>query len=192
MVEVIQRGDLMRSLRSLREMQPWSAPLLFAHLQRSYSYFSHLHIILKLWWTFWTQLWLNLLLSRLYEKHGEAAVRLFSQFYPTITPADVMTMAHESHFLAYLDNLVQSRTEEHRYLSFCQKKKENTPKSLLPNLTFILFSRLSFLQSLLEPESLRQDWLELALTHDAPQRCDTLTPNGEPRSGSVNVWKCKI
>lgn len=123
-VEVIQRGDLLRSLRSLRELQPWSAPPLLAHLHR------------------------------LYEKHGEAAVRSFSQFYPTITPADVMTMAQQSHFLAYLDNLVQSRTEE---------------------------QRLSFLQSLLEPESLRQDWLELALTHDAPQRCDTLTPDGQPR-----------
>ncbi|XP_059191526.1 Hermansky-Pudlak syndrome 5 protein [Centropristis striata] len=123
LVEVIQRGDLLRSLRSLRE-QPWSAPLLLAHLHR------------------------------LYEKHGEAAVRSFTQFYPTITPADVMTMAEQSHFLAYLDNLVQSQTEGHR---------------------------LSFLQSLLEPESLRQDWLELALTHDAPQRCDTLTPDGQPR-----------
>ncbi|KAM6927049.1 BLOC-2 complex member HPS5 [Lycodopsis pacificus] len=123
-VEVIQRGDLLRSLRSLRELQPWSAPPLLAHLHR------------------------------LYQKHGEAAVRSFTQFYPTITPADVMTMAQQSHFLAYLDNLVQSQTEEHR---------------------------LSFLQSLLEPESLRQDWLELALTHDAPQRCDTLSSDGQPR-----------
>lgn len=56
----------------------------------------------------------TVLRSRLYEKHGEAAVRSFSQFYPTITPADVMTMAQKSHFLAYLDNLVQSQTEEHR------------------------------------------------------------------------------
>ncbi|XP_031715480.1 BLOC-2 complex member HPS5 [Anarrhichthys ocellatus] len=123
-VEVIQRGDLLRSLRSLRELQPWSAPPLLAHLHR------------------------------LYQKHGEAAVRSFTQFYPTITPADVMTMAQQSHFLAYLDNLIQSQTEEHR---------------------------LSFLQSLLEPESLRQDWLELALTHDAPQRCDTLSSDGQPR-----------
>lgn len=71
-------------------------------------------------------------LSRLYEKHGEAAVRSFSQFYPTITPADVMTMAQKSHFLAYLDNLVQSRTEEHRYIfSFISlaksKKTLNSP-----------------------------------------------------------------
>lgn len=50
------------------------------------------------------------------------------------------------------------------------------------------FSRLSFLQSLLEPESLRQDWLELALTHDAPQRCDTLTPDGQPRSGLSSFY----
>lgn len=59
--------------------------------------------------------------------------------------------------------------------------KNHTEFSLLLNLTFMSSSRLSFLQSLLEPESLRQDWLELALTHDAPQRCDTLTPDGQPR-----------
>ncbi|KAM9377854.1 BLOC-2 complex member HPS5 [Pholidichthys leucotaenia] len=123
-VEVFERGNLQRSLRSLRDLQPWTPPPLLAHLHR------------------------------LYEKHGEAAVRSFSQFYPTITPADVMPMAQKSHFLAYLDNLVQSQPEEHRVL---------------------------FLQSLLEPESLRLDWLELALTHDAPQRCDTLTFDGQPK-----------
>ncbi|KAM4553534.1 BLOC-2 complex member HPS5 [Fundulus diaphanus] len=123
-VEIIQRGDLLKSLRSLRELQPWRAPHLLAHFHR------------------------------LYEKHGEAAVRSFSQFYPIITPADVVTVAQRSHFLAYLDNLVQSRAEE---------------------------QRLAFLQSLLDPESLRQDWLELALTHDAPQRTDALTSDGRPR-----------
>ncbi|KAM9807740.1 BLOC-2 complex member HPS5 [Neosynchiropus ocellatus] len=123
-VEVIQKGDLQRSLRFLRELQPWSSPPLLAHLHR------------------------------LYEKHGEAAVRSISQFYPTITPADVMFMAHSDHFLAYLDNLVLSQTEEHR---------------------------VSFLQSLLEPQSLQHDWMELALSHDAPQRRDTLTSAGEPR-----------
>lgn len=51
---------------------------------------------------------------RLYEKHGEAAVRSFTQFYPAVTPADVAIMAQRSHFLAYLDNLVLSQTEEHR------------------------------------------------------------------------------
>jgi len=50
----------------------------------------------------------------LYEQHGEAAVRSLSQFYPTVTPADVMAMAQPAHFLAYLDNLVQSRAEEQR------------------------------------------------------------------------------
>ncbi|XP_076026964.1 BLOC-2 complex member HPS5 isoform X2 [Genypterus blacodes] len=123
-VEVIHKGDLQRSLKSLRELQPRVAPFLLAHLHR------------------------------LYEKHGEAAVRSFPQFYPTITPADVMAMAQPSHFLAYLDNLVQSQAEE---------------------------QRLSFLGSLLDPQSLRQDWLELAITHDAPQLSDTLTNDGQPR-----------
>lgn len=125
-----------------------------------------------------------MLLSRLYEKHGEAAVRSFSQFYPTITPADVMTMAKQSHFLAYLDNLVQSRTEEHRYTFCCvflPEMKNDNELFFLLNFALISSSRLSFLQSLFEPESLRQDWLELALTHDAPQRCDTLTADGQPR-----------
>uniref|UniRef100_A0A673ZRS8 Hermansky-Pudlak syndrome 5 protein homolog n=1 Tax=Salmo trutta TaxID=8032 RepID=A0A673ZRS8_SALTR len=94
------------------------------------------------------------LLCRLYEKHGELAVRSFTQFYPTILPSDITAMAKHSHFLAYLDNLVQSWAEE---------------------------QRLSFLGSLLQPETLRQDWLELALTHDAPQKSDTLTTDGQPR-----------
>ncbi|XP_056595865.1 Hermansky-Pudlak syndrome 5 protein isoform X2 [Triplophysa dalaica] len=123
-VEVIQKGDLLKSLRSLRDLQPWNAPLLLSHLYR------------------------------LYEKHGEVAVRAYPQFYPTILPSDIMAMALPNHFLPYLDNLVQSRSEQ---------------------------QRLSFLGSLLRPESLRQDWLELALSHDAPQRADTLTPNGRPR-----------
>lgn len=128
-----------------------------------------------------------MLFSRLYEKHGEAAVRSFSQFYPTITPGDVMTMAQKSHFLAYLDNLVHSQTEEHRYVfHFIFLSKADGDFSLLLNFTFTTSCRLSFLQSLLEPESLRQDWLELALTHDAPQRCDTLTPDGQPRSDSFH------
>uniref|UniRef100_A0A8C5B7L2 Hermansky-Pudlak syndrome 5 protein homolog n=1 Tax=Gadus morhua TaxID=8049 RepID=A0A8C5B7L2_GADMO len=117
-VEVIQKGDLLKSLRGLRELQPWSAPELLAHTHR------------------------------LYERHGEAAVRSFSQFHPAVTPADVALMAQPPHFLAYLDNLVQS---------------------------------LSFLGSLLQSESLRQDWLELGLSHDAPQPSDTLTADGQPR-----------
>uniref|UniRef100_A0AAY4DF54 Hermansky-Pudlak syndrome 5 protein homolog n=1 Tax=Denticeps clupeoides TaxID=299321 RepID=A0AAY4DF54_9TELE len=124
MLEVIQKGDMLKSLRSLRELQPWKAPLLLTHLYR------------------------------LYEKHGELAVRSFPQFYPTVLPSDVMAMAQSSHFLPYLDNLVQSRAEE---------------------------QKLSFIGSLLQPETLRQDWLELALSHDAPQRSDTLTAEGHPR-----------
>ncbi|KAM6960632.1 BLOC-2 complex member HPS5 [Aplochiton taeniatus] len=123
-VEVIQRGDLLKSLRSLRELQPWNPPQLIAHLHR------------------------------LYEKHGELALRSFAQFYPAVLPSDIMAMAQRSHFLAYLDNLLQSQAEE---------------------------QRLSFLGSLLQPESLRQDWLELALTHDSPLQSDTLTPDGQPR-----------
>lgn len=57
----------------------------------------------------------TVLLCRLYEKNGEAAIRSFSQFHPIISPANVMIMAQQSHFLAYLDNLVQSQPEEHRY-----------------------------------------------------------------------------
>lgn len=33
-VEVIQKGDLLKSLRSLRELQPWNAPALLTHLYR--------------------------------------------------------------------------------------------------------------------------------------------------------------
>nr|XP_015194141.1 PREDICTED: Hermansky-Pudlak syndrome 5 protein [Lepisosteus oculatus] len=123
-VRFLEKGDLLKSLRHLRELQPWSGPLLLAHLHR------------------------------LYERHGELAVRSFGQFYPTILPADVLAMSQRSHFLAYLDNLVQSQPEERRPC---------------------------FLASLLQPEALRQDWLELALSHDAPQRADTLTPDGRPR-----------
>lgn len=123
-VEVIQKGDLLKSLRNLRELQPWNPPLLLSHLYR------------------------------LYEKHGEVAVRAYPQFYPAILPSDIMAMVQPSHFLPYLDNLVQSRAEE---------------------------QRLSFLGSLLQPEALRQDWLELALAHDAPQREDTLTSDGQPK-----------
>uniref|UniRef100_A0A8C5ATQ0 Hermansky-Pudlak syndrome 5 protein homolog n=1 Tax=Gadus morhua TaxID=8049 RepID=A0A8C5ATQ0_GADMO len=123
-VEVIQKGDLLKSLhgvfRPVPSSQPSPCPLV----------------------------------SRLYERHGEAAVRSFSQFHPAVTPADVALMAQPPHFLAYLDNLVQSHAEE---------------------------LRLSFLGSLLQSESLRQDWLELGLSHDAPQPSDTLTADGQPR-----------
>ena len=54
--------------------------------------------------------------------------------------------------------------------------------------TTLCVYRLSFLASLLQPESLRQDWLQLALTHDAPQLCDTQTADGQPRSEDL----CRI
>uniref|UniRef100_A0A4W4GJI5 Hermansky-Pudlak syndrome 5 protein homolog n=1 Tax=Electrophorus electricus TaxID=8005 RepID=A0A4W4GJI5_ELEEL len=123
-VEVIQKGELLKSLRCLRDLQPWNSPVLLSHLYR------------------------------LYERHGEVAVRAYPQFYPTVLPSDIMAMVEPRHFLPYLDNLVQSQTEE---------------------------QRLSFLGSLLQPETLRQDWLELALTHDAPQKDDTLTTDGHPK-----------
>lgn len=95
------------------------------------------HILSHLWRTLWSKF--TVLSSRLYERHGEAAVRSFSQFYPTITPADVMTMAQKSHFLAYLDNLVQSQTEEHRYVfHFILLSKKDGEFSLLLIFTFII------------------------------------------------------
>ncbi|KAK6472920.1 Hermansky-Pudlak syndrome 5 protein-like isoform X1 [Huso huso] len=126
---VLEEGDLLKSLRYLRAQEPWDAALLLAHL------------------------------SRLYERHGELALRSFGQFYPTIIPADVMALSRRSpaHFLAYLDNLVKWKPAE---------------------------QRLSLIGSLLQPESLRQDWLELALSHDAPQPVDTISPEGNPRSRS--------
>ncbi|XP_053346697.1 Hermansky-Pudlak syndrome 5 protein [Clarias gariepinus] len=123
-VEVIEKGDLLKSLRSLKELQPWNAPVLLTHLYR------------------------------LYEKHEEMAVRAYPQFYPTILPSDIIAMVQPSHFLPYLDNLVQSQAES---------------------------QRLSFLGSLLQPETLRQVWLDLALTHDAPRKDDTLTADGHPK-----------
>ncbi|MGH0151902.1 UNVERIFIED_CONTAM: hypothetical protein FKN15_042608 [Acipenser sinensis] len=126
---VLEEGDLLKSLHYLRAQEPWDAALLLAHL------------------------------SRLYERHGELALRSFGQFYPTIIPADVMALSRRSpaHFLAYLDNLVKWKPAE---------------------------QRLSLIGSLLQPESLRQDWLELALSHDAPQPVDTISPEGNPRSRS--------
>lgn len=104
-------------------------------------------------------------------------MRSFSQFYPTVTPADVAVMAQRSHFLAYLDNLVQSQPDEHRLVSPLATDSPSFLMVFCPH-------RLSFLQSLTEPESQKHDWLELALTHDAPQRSDTINPEGHPRSGS--------
>ncbi|XP_051779159.1 Hermansky-Pudlak syndrome 5 protein isoform X2 [Erpetoichthys calabaricus] len=98
-------------------------------------------------------------LTRLYEMYGELAIRSFGQFYPTVLPADVLAMSrnHPAHFLAYLDNLIKSKPEE---------------------------ERAPLLSSFLQPECLRHEWLELALSHDAPQLADTINPLGNPRSRS--------
>lgn len=117
-------------------------------------------------------------------------MRSFSQFHPTVTLADVMAMAEQSHFLAYLDNLVQSQPEEHRWVAASLRRPKQVSALLLHTGSTLVPppSRLTFLQSLLDPETLRQDWLHLALTHDAPQPCDTLTPDGQPRYGALSVF----
>lgn len=97
--------------------------------------------------------------SRIYEKFGEAAARALIKFYPSVLPADIVRICKEnpSHFLAYLDNLIKSKPEE---------------------------QRLSLLQSLVQPESLKLDWLLLAVSHDAPLPTNTVDPDGNPRPRS--------
>ncbi|XP_027702592.1 Hermansky-Pudlak syndrome 5 protein isoform X1 [Vombatus ursinus] len=96
---------------------------------------------------------------RLYEKFGEKALRCLVKFFPSIMPSDVMQLCrnHPAHFLVYLDSLVKSKPED---------------------------QRLCFLDSLLQPESLKLDWLLLAVTHDAPERTCTMDDKGHPRSHS--------
>ncbi|XP_012580937.1 PREDICTED: Hermansky-Pudlak syndrome 5 protein [Condylura cristata] len=97
--------------------------------------------------------------TRLYEKFGESALRSLIRFYPSILPSDVMQLCHHhpAQFLAYLDSLVKSR-----------------PEDQWP----------SFLESLLQPESLRLNWLLLALSHDAPPSMSTMDDEGNPRPHS--------
>lgn len=97
--------------------------------------------------------------AQLYEKFGESALRSLIKFYPSILPLDVMQLCyhHPAQFLAYLDSLVKSRPEDQRP---------------------------SFLESLLQPESLRLDWLLLAVSHDAPPSTSTLDDEGNPRPHS--------
>ncbi|XP_059787216.1 BLOC-2 complex member HPS5 isoform X4 [Balaenoptera ricei] len=72
---------------------------------------------------------------------------------------DVMQLCHHhpAQFLAYLDSLVKSRPEDQRPF---------------------------FLESLLQPESLRLDWLLLAVSHDAPPSTSTMDEEGDPRPHS--------
>ncbi|XP_063112897.1 BLOC-2 complex member HPS5 isoform X2 [Cavia porcellus] len=96
---------------------------------------------------------------RLYEKFGESALRSLIRFYPSILPSDIMQLCrrHPAQFLAYLDSLVKSRPEDQRS---------------------------SFLESLLQPESMRLDWLLLAVSHDAPPSTSTVDDEGYPRPHS--------
>ncbi|NXF01708.1 HPS5 protein, partial [Smithornis capensis] len=97
--------------------------------------------------------------QRLYEKFGETALRPLIKFYPSILPSDIKQLCRNdpAHFLAYLDSLVKSKPED---------------------------KRPSLLRSLLQPESLRLDWLCLAVSHDAPQRANTVDGEGNPRPRS--------
>ncbi|XP_042312309.1 Hermansky-Pudlak syndrome 5 protein [Sceloporus undulatus] len=93
--------------------------------------------------------------QRLYETFGETALRPLIKFYPSILPSDIKQICKNKpeHFLAYLDSLVKSKPED---------------------------ERLSFLRSLLHPESLQLDWLCLAVSHDAPQKASTMDSQGNP------------
>ncbi|XP_060624031.2 BLOC-2 complex member HPS5 isoform X1 [Anolis sagrei] len=97
--------------------------------------------------------------QRLYEKFGETALRPLIKFYPSILPSDIKQICKNNpeHFLAYLDSLIKSKPED---------------------------KQLSFLRSLLYPESLQLDWLCLAVSHDAPQKASTMDVQGNPRPRS--------
>ncbi|XP_053801992.1 BLOC-2 complex member HPS5 isoform X1 [Vidua chalybeata] len=97
--------------------------------------------------------------QRLYEKFGETALRPLIKFHPSILPSDIKQLCRNdpAHFLAYLDSLVKSKPEDKR--------------------PFLL-------RSLLQPESVRLDWLCLAVSHDAPQRANTVDEEGNPRPQS--------
>ncbi|XP_018410989.1 PREDICTED: Hermansky-Pudlak syndrome 5 protein [Nanorana parkeri] len=97
--------------------------------------------------------------SRIYEKFGESAARSLYKFYPSVLPVDVkhLCRTNPGHFLAYLDNLIKTKPEE---------------------------QRLSLLQSLAQPESLKLDWLQLAVSHDAPHPSSSFDSTGNPKPRS--------
>ncbi|NXN81256.1 HPS5 protein, partial [Bombycilla garrulus] len=97
--------------------------------------------------------------QRLYEKFGETSLRPLIKFHPSILPSDIKQLCRNdpAHFLAYLDSLVKSKPEDKRPL---------------------------LLRSLLQPESVRLDWLCLAVSHDTPQRANTVDEEGKPRPRS--------
>ncbi|XP_064308651.1 BLOC-2 complex member HPS5 isoform X2 [Phalacrocorax carbo] len=98
--------------------------------------------------------------QRLYEKFGETALRPLIKFHPSILPSDIKQLCRNdpAHFLAYLDSLVKSKPED---------------------------KRSPLLRSLLQPESVRLDWLRLAVSHDAPQRANTVDAEGNPRENTM-------
>ncbi|XP_075568434.1 BLOC-2 complex member HPS5 isoform X2 [Pelecanus crispus] len=97
--------------------------------------------------------------QRLYEKFGETALRPLIKFHPSILPSDIKQLCRNdpAHFLAYLDSLLKSKPED---------------------------KRSSLLRSVLQPESVRLDWLCLAVSLDAPQRANTVDAEGNPRPRS--------
>ncbi|NXX86727.1 HPS5 protein, partial [Urocolius indicus] len=97
--------------------------------------------------------------QRLYEKFGETALRPLIKFHPSVLPSDIKQLCRNdpAHFLAYLDSLVKSKPED---------------------------KRSALLRSLLQPESVRLDWLCLAVSCDAPQRANTVDAEGNPRPRS--------
>ncbi|KAK2519717.1 Hps5 [Columba livia] len=97
--------------------------------------------------------------QRLYEKFGETALRPLIKFHPSILPSDIKQLCRNdpAHFLAYLDSLLKSKPED---------------------------KRSSLLRSLLQPESVRLDWLCLAVSRDAPQTANTMDAEGNPRPRS--------
>uniref|UniRef100_UPI00398F8C89 Hermansky-Pudlak syndrome 5 protein n=1 Tax=Pristiophorus japonicus TaxID=55135 RepID=UPI00398F8C89 len=97
--------------------------------------------------------------ARMYEKFGEIALRSLVQFHPHILPSDIKELCDKqpAHFLAYVDNLVKSKPED---------------------------QRLHLLEAILQPKSRKLEWLQLAVSHDAPQRTDTTDVDGNPRPHS--------
>ncbi|KAK9410060.1 Hermansky-Pudlak syndrome 5 protein like [Crotalus adamanteus] len=97
--------------------------------------------------------------ERLYKKFGETSLRPLTRFYPLIGPSDIKQICktNPEHFLAYLDSLIKSKAED---------------------------ERLSFLRSLLRPDSLQLEWLCLAMSHDAPHKTSTTDAQGNPQPHS--------
>ncbi|XP_039206725.1 Hermansky-Pudlak syndrome 5 protein isoform X1 [Crotalus tigris] len=97
--------------------------------------------------------------ERFYKKFGETSLRPLTRFYPLIGPSDIKQICktNPEHFLAYLDSLIKSKAED---------------------------ERLSFLRSLLHPDSLQLEWLCLAMSHDAPHKTSTMDAQGNPQPHS--------